>query len=332
MFDRQILEADIIRTNRAVQARPSRIIDFTVGAFRPVRGSIPAGRPAFPCVVDLARARTLYVPGLDPQKLRDAPFSYLYAKRQAKSVLLVPWEAGPINRPRVDIDPLYFFSSGRCGSTLLHNILIAAKIHSVSEPDVGGVFFSPIYQKYRLVRPLLRWVTQVYERDLVSALGSNTRGLVVKLRSQFCAVAQAMLERSRESRTIFMIRRFETWAQSVAQIVHATPDFLLREYHRALTCYAYLRRRGQCHLVCYEDLVARPHETVAMLAEFLGRDIPTDATDRAMSIGSQSGTGLDRVSPKGRAQWEAIRDKTYHQWKSSLTAEIYDQIIGNRRA
>jgi hypothetical protein len=96
------------------------------------------------------------VPNLDLQKLRQAPFSYLYARQEAKTVLLVPWEAGQINHPRAETDPIYLFSPGRCGSTLLHNILLAANISSVSEPDVGGALFSRFYRQYRVMRPLLK--------------------------------------------------------------------------------------------------------------------------------------------------------------------------------
>jgi Sulfotransferase domain len=329
MFSRQVFLADIVQANTAGEARMSTLRDFAIGPYQAIGARSLSGQFAFPCVIDIAQARTLYVPGLDPQKLREAPFSGLYARREAKSIFFVPWEVGPINRPRVVADPIYVFSSGRCGSTLLHNILNEANVNSVSEPDIGAALLSRSYQKYRVVRPLLNWVTRVYVRDLMSALGSNDGGLVVKLRSQFCSVAHPMLKRSRERRTVFMTRQFENWAQSVGRLFLVTPDYLVREYRRSLKCYAYLRQHTNCHFIRYEDLVKQPHKKMAELARFLERDISRDAIDRAISVRSQAGTSLGRASAQGQARWDAMRDETYRRWKSSGTAELFDQIIGN---
>ncbi|HET7085330.1 MAG TPA: sulfotransferase domain-containing protein [Rhizomicrobium sp.] len=306
----------------------SSIHDFVTGPARPASLAALAQQPALPCVIDTARARTLYLPGLDAQKLREAPFVNLHARKEARLLLSVPWEAGPINRPRVETDPIYVFSPGRCGSTLLHKLLMAANIQSVSEPDIGGALISPAYQKYPLIRPVLRWATRIYARDLMSALGSNHEILVIKLRSQYCRVAPLLLKNAREKRTIFMTRGFESWAQSVARLFKVTPTYLVREYRRSLECYAYLRRRGNCHFLRYESLIEQPHREMAQLAGFLGREISVRAIEDAMAVGSQEGTRLDRVSERGLARWDAIKDETSRLWFSSGTAALCDQIIG----
>jgi hypothetical protein len=327
MFRRQIVIADIIQATAPDAVRMLSIHDFVTGPPRTVRVALPAGQSAFPCVIDIARARTLYLPGLDAQKLREAPFVNLYARKEATSLLSVPWEAGPINRPRVKTDPIYVFSSGRCGSTLLHKILTAAKIQSVSEPDIGGALISPAYKKYPTIRPVLHWATRIYARDLMSALSSDHKTLIVKLRSQFCRAAAPLLRRSREKRTIFMTRRFESWAQSVAQLFTVTPAYLVQEYRRSLECYAYLHQRGNCHFLRYESLLEQPHKEMAQLAEFLGQDISMDAIAEAMAVGSQKGTRLEQVSERGLARWGAMKDETYRRWKSSGTAQLFDQVI-----
>lgn len=103
----------------------------------------------------------------------------------------------------------------------------------------------------------------------------------------------------------------------------------MKAYRQSLRCYMYLRERGHCHLLRYEDLLERPHEKMAELAEFLGRDISKDAVDRAMRANSQSGTLLERASAQGRARWEAMQDETYRSWQSSGMAELCDRIIGS---
>jgi hypothetical protein len=325
MIHRRVFTADIVRERISDVTRASVLNDFATGPRRAVgRESLEL---AFPCIFDIPRARTLYALGLDTQELQQAPFANVHARIKARSILSVPWEAGPINRPRIEADPIYVFSSGRCGSTLLHNILLAAEIPGVSEPDVGAGLLSLAYWKYPPLRPVLRWATRTYVRDLMSALAGEDQTLVVKLRSQYCAAAPALLKKSRERRTIFMTRRFEDWAQSVGRMFQVTAASLLGEYCLSLNCYAYLRQHSDCHFLRYEDLVSQPHREMARLSEFLGREISAQAVDRAMSVGSQTGTRLERVTERGKARWDTMKDEVYRQWISSGSADHCSQIL-----
>jgi len=325
MLGRRILAAQIIRETAADTTRMSTPGDFATGPFR---GTAKAqGTPAFPCIIDIARGRTLYVPDLDAKKLREAPFANVYARTQAKSVLSVPWEAGPLNRPSIQADPIYVFSSGRCGSTLLHNILTRAGVPGVSEPDIATALISPAYGKYPLLRPLLRRATRIYVRDLVSALGDNHGPFVVKLRSQFCRAAEPLLKGARERRTIFMTRDFASWSRSVGQMFRVSPAYLVQEYRGSLNCYAYLRQAGNCHFLRYEDLIAQPHREMIRLSAFLGQDMAADAIDDAMAVGSQKGTRLERVSEQGLARWEAMKDEVGDLWATSGAADFCARIM-----
>lgn len=329
MLHRRILVADVIQATAGGATHISSAHDFVTGPFRTAPAALAKQAP-FPYIMDIARGRTLYVPGLDVQKLCEAPFANVYAKQQASQILSVPWEAGPIVRPRVDADPIYVFSSGRCGSTLLHNILLAARIPGISEPHIGGALISPAYGKYPLIRPLLRWATRSFVRDLMSVAGSNNGPLVVKLRSQFCGVSHLLLGKSRERRTIFMTRRFENWAPSVGRLFRVTPAYLVANYRQSITCYAYLRQHSDCHFLRYEDLIEQPYERMAELSAFLGRDIPRDAVAEAMRLGSQKGTGLERPSEQGLARWEAIKDDAHRLYADSGTADLYQQVVEGR--
>jgi hypothetical protein len=281
--------------------------------------------------MDIERARTLYVTDLDTQGLRDAPFVGVYARQEAKTVLLVPWELGLINKPRVAKDPIYVFSSGRCGSTLLHNILTAAGINSVSEPDIACAILSSTYSTRPALRPVLRWATRNFVRDLVSALGNTTGPTVVKLRSQFCVAAPALLSGMRDRRTVFMIRHFEEWAQSVCHHFRVTPNDLLSEFRGSLLCYSYLRQYSNCFLVRYEHLVRDPYETLLQLSKFLGRDIPNTTIDQAMSVPAHENTRLERVTDRGRSRWERMRADTLRLWTESGTSELFEDLFERSR-
>lgn len=326
MLSRSVLKADVVRVNATT--RPGPLGDLTLGPVKRDRQRTNARGLLFPYVFDLARARTSYIAGLDLSKLRKAPFSYAYATRQAKSVLFVPWEVGRFNGKHGKTDPLYVFSPGRCGTTLLHNILSAANISSVSEPGVHHALLSRQYRKQRVLRPLLKWVTRVYARDLVSALGGPRGSLVVKLHSNACWVAPQLLEGSQERRTIFMVRQFETYAQSYCEHFDETPRDLVNRYRQSLRCYAYLRQHNDCCILHYEDIIANPNGTMTKLAKFLGDDIPNGAIERAMSVHSQAGTSLERVTEEGRARWNARREDTFRYWHSSGAAELSSRLVG----
>ncbi len=327
MLHRKILMASAGRTGSDDVIRMSKPEDFAAGPFRAVGKRELKGERAFPCVIDVAHGRTLYVLGIDAQKLREAPFANVYARQAAVSVLSVPWEAGPINDPLPQSAPLYLFSPGRCGSTLLHNILVAANLGGVSEPDIAAALISPAYQKYALLRPILRSATRIYARDLVSALARDGEPFVVKLRSQFCRAAPALLEGSRERRTIFLTRRFESWARSVGQLFKVSPAYLVKEYRQSLLCYSYLSRNSVCHFLRFEDFLEQPHEEMARLSEFLGWEISRDVVDKAMAVGSQSGTRLERASEQGVARWNAMKDDVQRLWTSSGSDVFCEEIL-----
>src|ERR1044071_9894908 len=156
MLGRRLLTAEIYRNDTASVIRMSKPDDFATGPLRPIGRKSLKTEMVLPYVIDIAHGRTLYVRGVDAQRLREASFANVHARNHATSIVSVPWEAGPINPP-VDAEPIYVFSPGRCGSTLLHSILMAAQIPSVSEPDVATALISATYQDRRLMRPLLRW-------------------------------------------------------------------------------------------------------------------------------------------------------------------------------
>ncbi len=205
---------------------------------------------------------------------------------------------------------MFLFSPGRCGSTLLSRILYGARITSVSELDfytqVACQFWSSPFNPAR--RPFLDAMWNL-SADLSAALGGVP---VVKLRAE-CARPPGLFVRDQASRTLVMFRGFEAWARSTTRVFGAGPHKAVRKYLTALRCYAGLRRRSRCHLMRYEDWLARPAGAAEELGRFLGTPIPPDAVSRALKTDSQEGTPL---AGRSRRSWQASSDATLRLWHS----------------
>lgn len=287
---------DVLRNRNASRISIASPSDFVLR--RSASNEPP--RLLFPYCIDFLRGRALYVADADAGAVQGAPFYYLYLRQHARRVLSVPFEAGGVRS-----DPVFLFSPGRCGSTLMSRVLFEAGVASVSEPDfytqMAAWFWSlrcnPLAVRYREAM----WAMS---QHLVAALGAVP---VVKLRAE-CSRAPELFVRNPAAPTIVMFRRFETWSRSTAQAFGASPAKAVQKYLTALRCFAWLRRHSRCLLVRYEDWLTDPAAAAAGLGDFLGRAIDPEAVRRAVGTHSQAGTPLEH---RRRSDWEA-------KWRGAL--------------
>jgi len=279
------------RTERTSGSRPG---DFKLGKTQSISHSqVPAGFA--PYCFDFLRRRSLYVGGLDLEELRKAPFYYLYARRNARSVLSVPWEHGALSPSPGAKDPILIFSPGRVGSTLLCSILDEANVVSLSEPDFYSQATLPLAAASpRFFRSQVVDAVAALSQDLSATFSNGDAPFVVKLRAECGHAPEMLLSRSQEKRSIFMLRDFDAWARSSVRTFKRKPSELVRRYVAGLRAYKKLRAIGPCHFVRYEDLIEKPDETCAALGRFLQVEIPPNAVQIALSKDSQRGTPLER--------------------------------------
>lgn len=265
---------------------------------------------ALPYCFDFLHRRAIYVSGADVGAAQQAPFYYLYLRRHAQNLLSVPIELGSIAKRRPAYDPIFLFSPGRCGSTLLSRVLFEAGIRSVSEPDfytqMASYFWSSRFNPARGPFVDAMWNLS---GDLSAALGGVP---VVKLRAE-CAKAPELFIRNPEARSLVMFRGFEAWARSTTRVFGASSGKTVRKYLTALRCYAALRNRSLCHALRYEDWLTDPAGSADALGRFLGAPIPPGAVSRAGGTNSQDGTPLEGRS---RVAWQAKFDGALRLWYS----------------
>ena len=316
---RSILLADITlarRTNRIAIASPG---DFRHGA--PTKAAaIPAG--ALPYCLDVIARRSLYLTGLDVRATQEAPFYYLYARRNGRAIASVPWEWS-VPASSGGAAPILLFSPGRCGSTLLSQILFDGGIPNVSEPDfytqltsIGGAsVLNPI-------RGAMQSAVRRMGADMSDALGQP---LVIKLRAESCRAPQLIVATG-ERRTIFMTRRFEDWVRSTGRVFRNPPQKMIGKYMQSLVCFAWLKKYSEVHLVRYEDLVASPEQIAENLSRFLGRVIPAGIATAALARDSQKGTPLAQGMRAANDRTDRFVDDALALWNSDKVRRARDRL------
>jgi hypothetical protein len=310
---RDVVQAEILRTRRADRIAISTPGDFVTAPAR--RRDQGGGDGLLPYCLDFARRRAVYVGGVDVRGAQAAPFYYLYLRRNAKSVVSVPWENGALCTEDWRA-PIFLFSPGRCGSTLLSRVLSAGEIANVSEPDFyTQATTAAAASVLNPFRGTIVAAAAGMGADLASAL-DPVQPPVVKLRAESCR-APGLLVRPRERRTIFMTRAFEAWARSNGRAFRNGAAKSVRKYLSALSGYAWLKANSDCHVVHYEQLLAAPQEQAAALGRFLGRDISAAAVTSTMKEDSQDGTPLRRGARGDLPGWERRFDETMALWNSA---------------
>jgi hypothetical protein len=318
VMQRSVLRKQVLRARRTDRISIASPSDFVCGGASPFGA---ARATLFPYCIDVFRARSIYVDGVERAAVRAAPFYYLHLRRHAQNIVTVPIERGSLFGATATPEPIFLFSPGRCGSTLLNRLMFEAGISSVSEPDFytqfAALFWSGGVQP---LRELFRRAMWNMTSDLIVAIGGVP---VVKLRAECCAAPELFLKSDRQ-RTLVMFRRFEDWARSTAQIFGAGPRKAVHKYMRALSCLAYLQRRSKCLAVSYESLLSDPEAVCAELGAFLGHRIDAAALAHARAQNSQFGSPLE--APKTRPGWEAKFDAAMGLWQSCHFARARDYL------
>jgi hypothetical protein len=168
--------------------------------------------------------------------LSQAKFVYASQFEQAQRALMVPYAALEqlTEQVRAPDKLIFIFSMGRCGSTLMSQIVSQVEgVYSLSEPDVFtnlSLIRSSDKQRDELIQVLKSCTL------LLSRRGNQSRleAAAFKFRSHGLGLSDWLYAAFPEARSIFMYRNAVSWAQSV---------------------YRFLQRLGFSNQFCREDAV-----------------------------------------------------------------------------
>ena len=305
-MSRAVLYFPIVRARRTDRIAIACSNDFVRGSALDAPDELCG---LLPYCLDFVQARAIYVAGIDAGAASAAPFYYLHLRRNARSLVSVPIEHGRLG-DGAQAEPVFVFSPGRCGSTLLSRILNAAGIASPSEPDfytqMSSVLWSSPCNPLRAPYCRAMWNMSA---DLCAAVGNAP---VIKLRAECCR-APGLFVRAPQAKTIMMMRSFEDWAPSTARVFAPNPGKAVRKYLRAVRCHAWLAANSRCHTLVYQGLIGDTAATAAGLAHFLEAPVRTEALRAAMAVNAQKDTPLEGRSQPG---WQAKFDGIMRLWHS----------------
>lgn len=196
--------------------------DFVLGPGQPVSSRLAVEEPTWSLyTLDKDTESAWFVelpPGLD---LSQAPFAYADQHKHARRALHVPLEAleGLSQAVPPPAQVIFIFSIGRCGSTLVSDILnTVPDVWSVSEPDVYSRLVMENYTSSERVgfRPeqvvtLIRACTRLLFRP---PPGVEASVFAVKFRSQANVQADLYHRAMPEASFVFLYREALSWANS----------------------------------------------------------------------------------------------------------------------
>ncbi len=291
--------------------------DFKLAPGQPIERPDIDGCPLV-YAADFSRRRILYTV-VDPADLLavfNAPFLYNAQLAHARAVIAVPF--GRVNEmePITGLHPIFIFSSGRAGSTLLARLVNSLGRLSASEPDIFTQFaFLPPDQ--RAAFPEAR----IYRAAVASLARYCGRDAIIKLRSQGCLIADSLISSLPGARAEVLLRERTSWAHSRHTNFREPPHQIAKVLRESITAIDDLTRAGAPpQILWYEDLVAHPADTLLQLLAN-SRLPPTEIAANiatTMARDSQAWSDLAKAANRARAadpdfqgsfdrEWSAIR-------------------------
>jgi len=241
---------------------------------------------------DMVRERVLFTchTPADLPAMLACPFLFDGQLRFAGSVLSVPCERlDELGLVPAAAEPVFIFSAGRAGSTLLAHLLRAAGLPCASEPDMLTQLAFLSEEENRPMPPgMAMGMAGICIATLGRLLG---RGVFLKLRSQCNLNPLMLLGAAGSGRVVFILRRADPWALSRHRAFNEGPDHVAKTLREAMDAFDVITRAGiPCELIWFEDMVRDPYAALRICAPHVRpQAAPIEAV---MARDSQAGTQL----------------------------------------
>ncbi|MDW7662839.1 MAG: hypothetical protein SCL54_15640 [Bacillota bacterium] len=226
----------------------------------------------------------------------ESPFLYLDQYERSTKVLVVDrcFLSDYFNfdeeRIKESAGPLFVFSIGRCGSTLLGRLLKSFGFFELSEPDIlTGIDFRRDDFRVKQIA-YLSFLSFCFDS------GKKLGDVAVKFRSGSLYSTRVYANLFPGSRFIFLKRNILDWSRSFVDRFNFDANMLISTLRAGWFSVSCMRKNGLNYLVVnFEDLLNNPENVLSpIISVFESSRLDNDMLDLALSKNSQKGTGLDK--------------------------------------
>jgi hypothetical protein len=306
--------------------------DFELGRGFPL-AQFPRGF-ALPFAFDLDNKLLMHTVHIQPHLLMQQPFLYVAQRQRTHVVANVPFKhlEAVHGTPDPAARPVFIFSIGRTGSTLLGRLIECVTPRAFLEPDT-------VTQLASLGRELAAMPASMARQLVWSSvapfqhtyLGEGVDGpCVVKLRSQANGLASRMAAVFPNARFVFMLRDRAPWARSTFRAFRISPQAVAGRLAQGVKAVQELAAAGvNLELIRYEDVVADPRRAVARLMGLNLEDDPVlqARLDQVMAQDSQAEAVIARektsLAVTGETEWMAEFEAI---WQQKRPAALIDTL------
>lgn len=284
-------------------------------------------KQSIPYLFDLEKNAFLYAINIDYNEAVKSPFHFQYLRDHVKEFGLIDFYKRYEYEYYDFNDPIFIFSSGRCGSTLLSKLISSFDILSISEPD----FYNHLtlqYGNYRNESILLHTqkVMQIMTADLLEPF--QPKNAVLKLSSNANFFPQLILSVCRKKpRVIFMLRNFIDWVKSRKKAFNTDIQIDFQDYLRALESFKFIKNNCEYCLVIYEELLSKPNVHIKKISDFLKvREFNQNQIDEIFLKDSQENTNLSRKN-LNEISYQSHDDDSLHKfWKNNRPLSLLKEL------
>jgi Sulfotransferase family len=320
---RPIVVSKIVARQKRAAVAVASPHDFTLE----YAGELSAGRDEWPApayCLNHAEKQVLFAICHDNDRVFEAPFLWHAQYQQASQIATIPFERLNEFVCTVPERPIFVFSIGRCGSTLLSALLRASGAHTISEPDLLTQLARTGPEQGR---ERSKEVRRLLIRSCVASLTMRrTMPIAIKLRSQCNEIAREIAQVFPDGTYVVMMRDRHTWLSSRLRALGGDPRILASLYRGGLQTFHELQSLGMTSvMIWYEDLIDDPVGTVRLLMSNTPSAHNGFSDIRSvLNVDSQAGTVLEKnhVRRRGPTQeqiqrfneeWEKIRPDSWIQ-------------------
>jgi hypothetical protein len=321
-FRRPIVVSEIVTRQKRAAIAVASAHDFTLS---PV-GELPAGRDLWPgpaYCLNQGQERALFTICPDNDDLSEAPFFWQAQHQRASHIASIPFERLHEFLGTLPQRPIFIFSIGRCGSTLLSALVRASGARSVSEPDLlTQLALTAVGERKRMSEAL----RQLLIKSCVASLAiQRTTPVAIKLRSQCNGIAREIAQVFPDGTYVVMMRDRHAWLNSRLRTLGGDPRDLASLYRRGLQTFHELRSLGvNSVMIWYEDMMSDPAGILAQLMSNTPSGSRISDIQSVLNVDSQAGTALEKNDIRRRGptpeqvkifddEWEKIRPDSWIQ-------------------